>query len=160
MLVPLPWSEMSGFDWRTATPEEVDYQYSPSKFAKRPLDEYLKEYATRSARVDAAGVRQAHKPLLIFIHGGYWQKLSAADSLFNGHDAISEGIALHAVEYTLAPNASIPEMIDECIADVSRTIKELDPTRVILAGSSTSLPLLFLASRGHTANRNDQDALQ
>lgn len=147
MLVPLPWSEMSGFDWRTATPEEVDYQYSPSKFAKRPLDEYLKEYATRSATVDAAGVRQAHKPLLIFIHGGYWQKLSAADSLFNGHDAISEGIALHAVEYTLAPHASIAEMINECIAGVSRTITELQPTRVILAGSSAGAHLAAMCTR-------------
>jgi len=147
MLVPLPWSEMSGFDWRTATPDEVDYQYSPSKFAKRPLDEYLKEYATRSATVDAAGVRQAHKPLLIFIHGGYWQKLSAADSLFNGHDAISEGIALHAVEYALAPHASIAEMINECIAGVSRTITELQPTRVILAGSSAGAHLAAMCTR-------------
>ena len=138
---------MSGFDWRTATPEEVDYQYSPSKFAKRPLDEYLKEYATRSATVNAAGVRQAHKPLLIFIHGGYWQKLSAADSLFSGHDAISEGIALHAVEYTLAPHASIAEMINECIAGVSRTITELQPTRVILAGSSAGAHLAAMCTR-------------
>ena len=29
------------FDWRTATDAEVDLQYSPSQFSKRPLDEYL-----------------------------------------------------------------------------------------------------------------------
>jgi arylformamidase len=147
MPIPLPWSVMSGFDWRTATPEEVDFQYSPSKFAKRPLDEYLKEYSTRSATIDAVGVRQAHKPLLIFFHGGYWQKLSAADSLFNGPDAMAEGIALHAVEYTLAPHVSIAEMIDECIADVSRTITELAPTRVILAGSSAGAHLAAMCTR-------------
>jgi arylformamidase len=147
MLVPLPWSEMSGFDWQTATPEEVDYQYSPSKFAKRPLDEYLEEYRTRSATVDAVRLRRAHVPLLIFIHGGYWQKLSAADSLFNGPDAKSEEIALHAVEYTLAPHASIAEMIDQCIADVSRTITELEPTRVILAGSSAGAHLVAMCTR-------------
>jgi arylformamidase len=147
MHVPLPWSEMSGFDWRTATPEEVDYQYSPSKFAKHPLDQYLEEYRVRSTTVDAAGVRQAYKPLLIFIHGGYWQKLSAADSLFNGPDAKSEEIALHAVEYRLAPHASIAEMIDECIADVSRTITELEPTRVVLAGSSAGAHLAAMCTR-------------
>ena len=138
---------MSGFDWRTATPEEVDYQYSPSKFAKHPLDQYLEEYRVRSTTVDAAGVRQAYKPLLIFIHGGYWQKLSAADSLFNGPDAKSEEIALHAVEYRLAPHASIAEMIDECIADVSRTITELEPTRVVLAGSSAGAHLAAMCTR-------------
>jgi arylformamidase len=147
MLSPLPWVVMSGFNWQTATPEEVDYQYSPSKFAKRPLDEYLEEYRTRSATVDVVGMRQAHVPLLIFIHGGYWQKLSAADSLFNGHDAKSEEIALHAVEYTLAPHASISEMIEECIADVSRTITELEPTRVVLAGSSAGAHLVSMCTR-------------
>ena len=55
MLIALPWSEMTGFDWQKATAEEVDFQYSPSRFAKRPLDEYLEEYRIRSAAVDAAG---------------------------------------------------------------------------------------------------------
>jgi arylformamidase len=147
MLIALPWSEMTGFDWQKATAEEVDFQYSPSKFAKRPLDEYLEEYRTRSAVVDAAGLRQENAPLLIFIHGGYWQKLSAADSLFNGPEAQAEGIALHAVEYTLAPHASITQMIEECIADVSRTITELKPTRVVLAGSSAGAHLVAMCAR-------------
>jgi arylformamidase len=147
MVIPLPWSAMSEFDWQTATAEEVDFQYSPSKFAKRPLDEYLEDYRTRSAAVDAAGMRRKNVPLLIFIHGGYWQKLSAADSLFNGPDAQAEGIALHAVEYTLAPHASIAEMVKECITDVLRTIEELQPTRVILAGSSAGAHLASMCSR-------------
>ena len=160
MLIPLPWSEMNGFDWQTATADEVDYQYSPSKFAKRPLDEYLQEYRTRSAAVDAAGLRQKNAPLLIFIHGGYWQKLSAADSLFNGPDAEAEGISLHAVEYTLAPHASIAEMVEECIADVLRAIDELQPTRVIIAGSSAGAHLAAMCSRdAHVASRVDGLAL-
>jgi len=160
MLIALPWSEMNGFDWHNATAEEVDFQYSPSKFAKRPLDEYLEEYRTRSATVDAAGLRQKNAPLLIFIHGGYWQKLSAADSLFNGPDAQTEGIALHAVEYTLAPHASIAEMVEECIADVLHTIDELQPTRVIIAGSSAGAHLASMCSRdAHVASRVDGLAL-
>ena len=160
MAIALPWSEMTGFDWHNATAEEVDFQYSPSKFAKRPLDEYLEEYRTRSATVDAAGLRQKNAPLLIFIHGGYWQKLSAADSLFNGPDAQSEGIALHAVEYTLAPHASIAEMVEECIADVLHTIDELQPTRVIIAGSSAGAHLAAMCSRdAHVASRVDGFAL-
>lgn len=151
---------MTGFDWHTATADEVDFQYSPSKFAKRPLDEYLEEYRTRSAVIDARGVRRKNAPLLIFIHGGYWQKLSAADSLFNGPDAQAEGIALHAVEYTLAPHASIAEMVEECIADVLRTINELQPTRVILAGSSAGAHLAAMCSRNeHIASHVDGLAL-
>jgi arylformamidase len=138
---------MSGFDWQTATPDEVDYQYSPSKFAKRPLSEYLADYAAKSAGVDASLLRQKDSPLLIFIHGGYWQSLSAADSLYNGPKAIQEGVSFHAVEYTLAPDASIEEIINECIVDVKKTIAELQPTRIVIAGSSAGAHLAAMCAR-------------
>ena len=145
--VPLPWSAMSGFDWKTASAQDVDFQYSPSKFAKRPLAEYLAEYASRSADVDLASLRQKNTPLLIFIHGGYWQSLSAADSLYNGPKAAQEGVAFHAVDYTLAPDASIEEIVNECIADVKKTIAELNPTSVVIAGSSAGAHLTAMCAR-------------
>ena len=138
---------MSDFDWRTATPEEVDYQYSPSQFAQRPIAEYLEEYSSRSKGVDVASLRLKNAPLLIFIHGGYWQSLSAADSLHNGPIAMQEGIAFHAVDYTLAPDATVPQIIAECIADVKKTIAELEPTRVVLAGSSAGAHLAAMCAR-------------
>lgn len=151
---------MSGFDWQTASPEEVDCQYSPSKFAKRPLVDYLVEYAERSARVDPSALRVPNVPLLIFIHGGYWQSLSAGDSLYNGPIAANEGVAFHAVEYTLAPNASIEEIVYECIADVKKTIAELKPSRVVIAGSSAGAHLTAMCARdAEIASRIDGVAL-
>jgi arylformamidase len=138
---------MNEFDWRTATPEEVDYQYSPSQFARRPLAEYLAEYVLLSENVDVASMRAMGTPLLIFIHGGYWQSLSARDSLYNANDARDENISLHAVEYTLAPHASIPEIIDECIADVKRTLEQLQPTSVVIAGFSAGAHLAAMCVR-------------
>lgn len=145
--VPLPLSIVSGFDWKTAAPEDVDYQYSPSKFATRPLVEYLAEYKERSTDVDVSVLRIKHAPLLIFIHGGYWQSLSASDCYFNAVDAGREGIALHAVEYTLAPHASISQIIDECVADIEKTIEELQPTTVVIAGSSAGAHLTAMCVR-------------
>ena len=138
---------MTGFDWRTATSEDVDYQYSPSKFAKRPLADYLAEYASNSAGVNPGELRKKRAPLLIFIHGGYWQSLSAGESLYNGPTAFREGVAFHAVDYTLAPHASIPEIIAECIADVKKTLSELEPTRVVIAGSSAGAHLTAMCAR-------------
>jgi arylformamidase len=135
------------FDWRTATPAEVDYQYSPSQHAKRPLTEYLDEYHQLSVVHDADQLAVAHKPLLIYIHGGYWQKLSAADSLFNAVDALKESVSLHAVEYTIAPKASIETMIDECITDVLETIARLSSTHVVLAGCSAGAHLAAMCGR-------------
>jgi len=135
------------FNWQTAPDTDVDHQYSPSRHALRPLDEYLAEYHELSAPHDAASLRQSHRPLLIYIHGGYWQRLSAADSLFNANDAKVEGISLHAVEYTLAPFATIPEIIEECIIDVEKTIEELEPTQVVLAGCSAGAHLAAMCAR-------------
>lgn len=135
------------FDWRTATPAEVDYQYSPSQHAKRPLAEYLEEYHQLSVVHDADELVGVHKPLLIYIHGGYWQKLSAADSLFNARDALKENVSLHAVEYTIAPKASIETMIDECITDVLEIIATLSPTHVVLAGCSAGAHLAAMCAR-------------
>jgi arylformamidase len=135
------------FNWQAASDADVDYEYSPSRHALRPLDEYLAEYHELSAPHDPALLRQPRRPLLIYIHGGYWQRLSAADSLFNANDAMAEGISLHAVEYTLAPHATIPEIIEECIIDVEKTISELQPTKVVLAGCSAGAHLAAICAR-------------
>ena len=135
------------FNWQSAPDADVDHQYSPSRHAFRPLDEYLAEYHELSAPHDPASLREPHRPLLIYIHGGYWQRLSAADSLFNADDAIVEGISLHAVEYTLAPFATIPEIIEECIIDVEKTIAALQPTHVVLAGCSAGAHLAAMCAR-------------
>lgn len=138
---------MAVFDWRTASPSDVDHEYSPSQHALRPLDEYLDEYHRVSSRHNADELRVLGQPLLIYIHGGYWQRLSAADSLFNADDALRHGISLHAVEYTLAPHATLDQIINECLVDVSQTIAQLQPSRVVLAGCSAGAHLSAMCAR-------------
>jgi arylformamidase len=113
----------------------------------RPLDEYLSEYAELSSPYRSAQLTTPGAPLLIYIHGGYWQRLSAADSLFNAADAKAHGISLHAVEYTLAPHASVEEIVHECIADVLKATKELEPSRVVIAGCSAGAHLAAMCAR-------------
>jgi arylformamidase len=135
------------FNWQAASDVDVDYEYSPSRHALRTLDDYLIEYHELSKPYEPATLRLSHRPLLIYIHGGYWQRLSAADSLFNARDAITEGISLHAVDYTLAPFATVPEIIEECIIDVLKTIAELQPTKLVLAGCSAGAHLVAMCAR-------------
>lgn len=134
------------FDWRHATPEEVDLEYSPSRHAMRPLDEYLAEYREMSTGVDAASMRTPGRPLLIYIHGGYWQRLSAADSLFNAADAVAENVSLHAVDYTLAPRATVGAIVEECRAEVLAVLEELSPERVVLSGCSAGAHLTAMCA--------------
>ena len=127
---------MTAFDWATATDEQVDHEYSPSRHAKRPLDDYLREYADLSAPFDPARTVVPGRPLLVYIHGGYWQRLSAAHSLFNAADAERLGFSLHAVEYLLAPAASVEQIVDECICDIERVLSWARAPRVVVAGCS------------------------
>jgi arylformamidase len=142
------------FDWRSATSEEVAHQYTPAQHSKRPLPEYLVEYHEISAQHDPASLVTPKAPLLIYIHGGYWQRLSAADSLFNAADAIAERVSLHAVEYTIAPEGTIEQMIDECITDVLQVINDLQPSQVVLSGCSAGAHLSAICARDpHIASK-------
>lgn len=138
---------MSGFDWRSATPEQVDHEYSPSRHALRPLEEHLADYARLSSDVDPEALAVPGAPLLVYIHGGYWQRLSAAESLFNATDAVRHGVALHAVEYDLAPRATVEEIVEQCIDDVVATLAALRPSRVVLAGCSAGAHLAAMCAR-------------
>lgn len=93
----------------------------------------------------------AASPLLVFIHGGYWQELSAADSLFAAARCIARGIAFAAIDYTLAPAARVGGIVDECRAALARLALGaarwgLDPRRIVVAGSSAGAHLAAMVS--------------
>ena len=134
------------FDWRTATDAEVDLQYSPSKFGLQPLDAYLREYHELSAPWAGKDLVTPGAPLLVYIHGGYWQRLSAADSLFNAPDAARLGFSLHATEYTLAPHATVEQIVQECIDDVVGVLDRADAPRVVVAGCSAGAHLATMVA--------------
>lgn len=137
---------MTGFDWERAAPEEVDFEYSPSRHAKRPIEEHLREYAEKSAPYDPARTVVPGRPLLVYVHGGYWQRLSAADSLFNAADAQHLGFSLHAVEYLLAPAASVEQIVRECIDDIRRVLSFARAPRVVVAGCSAGAHLTAMCA--------------
>jgi arylformamidase len=80
-------------------------------------------------------------PVLVFIHGGYWRALDAADSGSMAPAFAMAGACVVSVNYTLAPTASLDRIVEECrraLAWVHRNIARFggDPARIHLAGSS------------------------
>lgn len=51
---------------------------------------------------------------LVFIRGGYWQELSARDSLFGAQHCVGQGLAHAALDHTLAPQADVAAIVAEC----------------------------------------------
>ena len=90
----------------------------------------------------------AGSPLHVFVHGGYWQALSAADSLGPAPEFVAAGWSYAAIDYTLAPTATIGDQIEQCVRAVRRVVAELRPAALVLSGSSAGAHLA-----AHVAHR-------
>lgn len=89
----------------------------------------------------AAGPRDAPCPVFIFIHGGYWRALSKRDSAMMAGMLAARGIASVIVDYTLAPQATLDEIVRQVRAAVAFVWHHgrghgLDPDRICIGGSS------------------------
>lgn len=93
-------------------------------------------------KLDLYGTRAGERrPLVVFIHGGYWRALGREHSGFAAPALAAQGIALAAPDYRLAPDASITEIIGDCrraIAFLWHNAERLgiDRSRIVVTGSS------------------------
>lgn len=154
----------------TRHPVDLEREYAPSSLVPS-LADLLDDYARRSAaaraelphrehaygpadaeRLDlfpAKGDRAAGErtPLVMFVHGGYWQELGKADSAFLAPPVVAAGAAFAAVGYGLAPR----HRMGEIVAMVRRAVRwawqhaaelGIDPDRIHLVGSSAGAHLV------------------
>ena len=80
-------------------------------------------------------------PVFVFIHGGFWRALDAADSGFMAKAFTENGACVVVVNYALAPDASMDQIVDQCRAALAWTFKNIashggDPQRIYVGGSS------------------------
>lgn len=81
------------------------------------------------------------RPAFIFIHGGYWKALSKEESSFMAGFLQAHQVASVAVEYTLAPHASLREIVRQIRASIAYLWQHgrehgIDPNRLYVGGSS------------------------
>lgn len=101
-------------------------------------------YDPRSGeRLDIYGAdgRGAPRPAVLCIHGGYWRALSRADTAFMAPALAANGIATVVPDYTLAPAASMTEIVRQvraALAFIWHNHREfgLDRARILVTGSS------------------------
>ena len=89
-------------------------------------------------------------PLLIFVHGGYWQSLDKGDFSFLAPAFVSRGIAFASLNYSLAPDAPIGQMVEEIRQAVAWLYERsdslgIDAGRVGLCGHSAGGHLACMA---------------
>lgn len=150
-------------DPRLLDPAVREREYTPSSATGGSWRPFLERYVDESARAwqtvaGTRGLRYGAAPrqtldffpapagsvapgLLVYIHGGYWQELSTAESAFLAPAWHAAGFAHAVVGYTLAPAATVPGIVAECRAALAwlhahATSLGFDPAQVVIAGSS------------------------
>lgn len=145
--------------------EELARRYNNGADVPDWMDTLLPRWQAESerVRVDAAGVRNlaygalprntldvftptgdapaAGWPTLVFIHGGYWQRLSKDDWSVIAAPFVAQGFAAVIVGYTLCPQTTIRGIAGEIEAAVAMVWKRakdlrLNRDRLALAGHS------------------------
>ena len=168
-------------DWRLLSLEEREREYSPSSCIGGNYLPFIEAYQHLSrsviAQCEALGATwsthqygphadhqlslclpavkrdvSGKKPaLLVFIHGGYWQELSAKDSLFPALGCIQHGVAYAAIDYPLAPGASLPDIVAQCRHAITWLFLNaaalgFDAHCVVVAGSSAGAHLAAMVA--------------
>ena len=162
---------MGGPVYRGLDQEALDREYA-IRDTVPDIAPFLEEYARLSAvaretlecRLDVAYGPGADEvvdvfpagegaPVFVYVHGGYWRMLSHKESAFMAPCMAPRGVAVVAVNYALAPGATLDDIVRQCRAAVAWTWRNAsgfgaDPGRIHVGGSSAGGHLTGMLAAG------------
>ncbi|NXI41628.1 KFA formamidase, partial [Galbula dea] len=149
--------------------QTLEDQYSPSRWSPRLgrdiiVDAHLKATAAGTQRARASAQTALHVPygdedgerldiylpsdpsgtfpVLVYIHGGYWQSLSKEESGFAAPPLVSQGVAVVAVGYDTAPKGHMDAMVLQVRRSLAFLVQQYPGMRgVYLCGHSAGAHL-------------------
>ncbi|MCR9137495.1 MAG: alpha/beta hydrolase [Alphaproteobacteria bacterium] len=100
----------------------------------------------------------ANAPVFVFIHGGYWRLLSKDESAFFARCFVEQGIAVAAVNYSLAPMVSLDEITRQVRSAIAHVWHDadrygLDRSRIHVGGTSAGGHLVGMVLAGGWRSR-------
>ena len=121
-----------------ATTEEIDAEYDLNQVIG-DLSGYFESYRSESAKardtlncvldvrfgptieetLDIFPAKNPDAPIVVFIHGGYWRRLSAKEFSFVATGLVARGITVIATDYALCPKVTLPEITRQSRAAVA-----------------------------------------
>jgi arylformamidase len=92
-------------------------------------------------RLDLFPTPREGSPLLVYIHGGYWRALDKSDFSWIAPPFIDNGVAVAVVNYGLAPDTSIEEIVRQMVRALAWLYRKADdlgfnPQRIYVSGHS------------------------
>lgn len=158
-------------DWRKLTQEQLDLGFNNTLHVPETAS-IVAEWERLSAGMRARypqsldlryGPRERNRidflkaedggPTLVFIHGGYWQTRAKENFTFCAAGPLAHGINVALIGYTLAPDATLDQIVSEVRAGIDYLAAELpalggDPNNMIVSGWSAGGHLSSM-SLGH-----------
>jgi arylformamidase len=159
--------------YATFDQSDLDREYRPSSLID-DLDVYLDEYARASNEVKSGALQirlcetdlqygpgaeetldlftspgNVSAPLHVFIHGGYWQRLSKNESCFAAPMFQQHGSYFAALNYTLAPQQTLTGIVEETRRAISWLYQHADDwgfdrEKIYLSGHSAGAHLAMM----------------
>jgi arylformamidase len=143
------------YNLRAAVPEHLSYfaRYeaaSGALRARRPGRLDLAYGATPRQAIDLFLPETPDAPLLVFIHGGYWQSRDRKDFSFVAAPWLDRGAAVALIGYDLAPAVRMDAIVDQVRAGLGWLHRQApshgcDPARLFVAGHSAGGHLAAMA---------------
>ena len=98
----------------------VDRFVERSRETRERLDRHLDvSYGpTVAEQLDIFPAERADAPVFLFIHGGYWRRLSSKEFSFVANGPVSAGVTTAVLNYALCPDVTIDEIVRQTRAAV------------------------------------------
>ncbi|XP_005989153.1 kynurenine formamidase [Latimeria chalumnae] len=159
--------------WQQLDKEELEKQYSPSCWSHRMdkdavIEAHVK-WVTEGTKV-ARSITQvmlgvpygagdgdkldvylpshppAALPLLVYLHGGYWQFFSKEESGFMAPPLVKKGIAVVAVDHDIAPKGNMDSIVSQVRRSVAFVVQQYSHiSGIYLCGHSAGAHLVAMA---------------
>ena len=99
----------------------VDFFVGESEKAREDLDCILDERfgPTVEETIDIFPASEPDSPILVFIHGGYWRRLSSKEFSLVARGLVALGITTVVTNYALCPKVTLPEITRQSRAAIS-----------------------------------------
>jgi arylformamidase len=143
------------YNLRAAVPEHLAYfaryeRESAALRARWPRRLDLAYGPTARQAVDLFLPSEGPAPLLVFIHGGYWQSRDRKDFSFVAGPLLERGAAVALLGYDLAPQVRMDAIVAEIRAGLAWLYRHApahgcDPARLYVAGHSAGGHLAAMA---------------
>lgn len=160
--------------WRDYSLVELEREYTPASRVEN-IQKFLDHYATAGDHsrkniqhdkiqygshndewlwlAPSTNAENLERRLVVFVHGGFWRRLSADDGTFLTPEWHQLGYDFASINYSLCPNEQLETLVDQTLRAIQFMQTTYDPSNIILIGHSAGAQLIAMTLARSTAPR-------